>query len=201
MTDFSDGIDDILNKFGAIGVAQHILKGNKKRLDTDWDDLHHQLWDERRHLNSDNLKELIYQAKVLRARQGGLDVPVRDEQPVMGGDTQERLFDKPAEAPHAEHNRFCTEATPCGECKAILDKAAGYDGSTGKRPLKKPEKSSTTIMENIVDALDFPLLIAWAEILKVDHFDIMGDPLDDELPDKEDKLRIAVADAMGKVGK
>ncbi len=101
--------------------AQHILKGNKKRLDTDWDDLRHQLWDERRHLNSDNLKELIYQAKVLRARQGGLPVPVRDEQPVMGA-IGPCAPDKPPAGPHAEHNRFCTEATPCGECKAILDK-------------------------------------------------------------------------------
>ena len=74
----------------------------------------------------------------------GLDVPERDERPtpVMGGDTQERLFDKPLtgidlpytpyDQPHAEHNRFCTEATPCGECQKIIK---GYDGSTGKRVL------------------------------------------------------------------
>ncbi len=90
--------------------AQHILKGEKKRRETDWEDLYHQLWDERKHLNGDNLKELIYQARVLRARQGGLPVPERDEQPVMG-----------AIGP-------CTTRTP--------DKPpAGYDGSTGIRPL------------------------------------------------------------------
>ncbi len=53
---------------------------------------------------------------------------------------------------------------------------------------------------NFVDALTFEVLIAWADMLGIDHFDIMGDPLDDELPDQEDKLRAAVAEAILKVG-
>ncbi len=54
---------------------------------------------------------------------------------------------------------------------------------------------------NFVDALTFQTMIAWAELLKIDHFDIMGDPLDDELPDQEDKLRVAVVEAILQVGK
>ena len=57
-----------------------------------------------------------------------------------------------------------------------------------------------TFAANFVDALDFKTLIAWADMLGIDHFDIMGDPFDDELPDQEDKLRIAVVEALLKVG-
>ncbi len=53
----------------------------------------------------------------------------------------------------------------------------------------------------LVEDMDFATVVTWADILKVDHYDIMGDPLDDELPDKEDELRVAVAEAMGGIGK
>ncbi len=59
--------------------AQHIAQGEQKRRDTDYDTLHEQLQDEAKHLKADYLKELIYQAKVLRARQSG-STP-QDERP------------------------------------------------------------------------------------------------------------------------
>lgn len=84
MTEFSDKIDDILNKFGVIGVPQHVAKGIQRHRDTDYDVLHLALHDEAKHLNSDYLTELIYQAKFLRARQGDQEMPERPAPTVAG---------------------------------------------------------------------------------------------------------------------
>ncbi len=51
----------------------------------------------------------------------------------------------------------------------------------------------------LVEDMEFDVLIAWADILKVPHDENQW--LDDEYPDKTDELRVAVADAMGKVEK
>ncbi len=90
-------------------IARHILKGDKKRRDTDYGALHEDLHNEAKHLKADLLQELIYQAKVLRARQGGLPVPVRDKRP------------KEAEL---------------GPCTALMpdEPPAGFDG-TQKNPM------------------------------------------------------------------
>ncbi len=145
----------------AADLAQHILKGEKKRQDTDYSSSLDKVYAEAKHLNDDNLKELAYQAKVLRARQGGLPVPVRDERPI--------------EAPLGP----CTTWTP--------DKPpAGYDGSSGKRPLEQCS----------VDDIPFLTLAKWADSLGVSHNESQW--LDDEWPDKEDELRVAVAEAMEK---
>ena len=50
-----------------------------------------------------------------------------------------------------------------------------------------------------IDTINFAGLIKLADKLDVPHDE--GDWFDDEFPDKEDALRIAVAEAMGKVGK
>ena len=52
---------------------------------------------------------------------------------------------------------------------------------------------------NWVDGLTFRQLCSAANRYNVPHDE--GDWFDDEFPDKEDELRVAVADAMGKVGK
>ena len=51
----------------------------------------------------------------------------------------------------------------------------------------------------LVEDMEFDVLIAWADILTVPHDENQW--LDDEYPDKTDELRVAVADAMGKVEK
>lgn len=50
-----------------------------------------------------------------------------------------------------------------------------------------------------VDSMSLDTMITWAAILSVPHDKHSW--LDDEWPDKEDDLRVAVAEAMLKVGK
>ncbi len=50
-----------------------------------------------------------------------------------------------------------------------------------------------------VECLDFDTLIVWADILNVPHDENYW--TDDDMPDKEDDLRVAVAEAMSKVEK
>ena len=50
-----------------------------------------------------------------------------------------------------------------------------------------------------VEDLEFDTLLVWADILKVSPDENQW--LDDDWPDREDDLRVAVAEAMGKVGK
>lgn len=58
-----------------------------------------------------------------------------------------------------------------------------------------------TLIENFVKELDFDALIAWANMLGVEYVRDWNDWNDDDRPDKEDELRVAVAEAMGQVGK
>lgn len=51
---------------------------------------------------------------------------------------------------------------------------------------------------NFVDALDFSTLIAWADMLNVEHDE--DEWLDDQWPDRETSLRVAVVEALLKVG-
>ena len=55
------------------------------------------------------------------------------------------------------------------------------------------------VIEQLVDDMEFDTLIVWADILKVPHNENYW--TDDDMPDKTDELRVAVAEAMGKVGK
>ncbi len=41
---------------------------------------------------------------------------------------------QPEDGTHATHNRSCTESTPCPECRLIIEKAHGFDG-TQENPL------------------------------------------------------------------
>jgi len=52
---------------------------------------------------------------------------------------------------------------------------------------------------NFVDAMDVDTVITWAAILSVPHDKYSW--VDDEWPDKTDELRVAVTEAMLKVGK
>jgi len=56
-----------------------------------------------------------------------------------------------------------------------------------------------TLITQFVGDLNFEVLIIWADILKVPHNESQW--LDDDFPDKTDELRVAVAEAMGKMGK
>ncbi len=51
----------------------------------------------------------------------------------------------------------------------------------------------------LVEDMEFDVLIVWADILKVPHDENYW--TDDDMPDKTDELRVAVAGAMEKVGK
>ncbi len=57
----------------------------------------------------------------------------------------------------------------------------------------------TGLIEQFVEDLDFDMLIDWADILNVEHDE--KNWLDDEWPDKENELRVAVAEAMRNIGK
>lgn len=149
-----------------------ILRGEKEWQATDCRALHNDLFAEYVHLNDDNLKELIYTAKVLRARQGGSPVPVRDE--------------RPAGAELGPGTTWTPDKPP-----------AAFDGSTGIRPLGDSRANSMTVIEAIVETLDFDCLIDVSRVLKVPCD--FGFWQDDEWPDKEDQLRVAVAEAMEKL--
>ncbi len=55
------------------------------------------------------------------------------------------------------------------------------------------------LITQFVEDMHMDTLITWAAILSVPHDKYSW--LDDEWPDKEDELRVAVAEAMQKVGK
>lgn len=66
--------------------------------------------------------------------------PPVDKQPAVKqlGPCTSRGPDEPVERSnvHAEHNRFCTESTPCQECHEIIEKAEGFEGTeTNPMPL------------------------------------------------------------------
>ena len=125
-------------------------------------------------LNSEQLNKVAIYITDIRRAVWGLDGPPVDERPT---------------------------GAELGPCESLTpDKPpAGYDGNTGKRPLEQPEISSTTIIEAIVEDMGFDTLIKVAKKLNVPHDEIHWDS--SMGPDKEDALRVAVAEAMEKVGK
>jgi len=56
----------------------------------------------------------------------------------------------------------------------------------------------TDLIDQFISDLEFDVLIAWADMLKVPHDEDMW--FDDEWPDREDELRVKVAGALGQVG-
>lgn len=176
MTEFGDKIDDILNKVGATSVPQHVAKGVQRHRDTDYDQLHKDLHNEAKHLKADYLQEVIEFARFMRARQGSMPyAPPVDERP---------------------------SDLPLGPCTTwTRDKQP--EGFQGKKhnplPLGSSGIKSATIIEAIVETLPFMTLVAIADVLQIPHN--YTEWLDDEFPDKEDKLRVAVAESMKKVGK
>ncbi len=59
--------------------------------------------------------------------------------------------------------------------------------------------NTTELWAQLVEDMAFDVVLTWAETLAIPHN--VQYWLDDEWPDKEDELRVAVAEAMGKVGK
>ncbi len=55
------------------------------------------------------------------------------------------------------------------------------------------------LIDQFVEDLDFDVLLCWADILGIGHEEETW--LKDEWLDREDELRVLVAEAMGKVGK
>ncbi len=55
------------------------------------------------------------------------------------------------------------------------------------------------LIVQLVEDLELGSLIGWADIFGVEHDEEQW--LDDEWPDREDELRVAVAEAMQRVGK
>ena len=54
------------------------------------------------------------------------------------------------------------------------------------------------LIDQLVEDLEFDVLIGWADILSVEHQEHFW--MDDDYPERENELRVAVADAMRKVG-
>ena len=65
--------------------------------------------------------------------------------------------------------------------------------------MKPTAMTMTDLIEQFVEDLEFDVLLGWADLFKVEHNEKHW--LDDEWPDKEDELRVEVADSMGKIGK
>ncbi len=53
------------------------------------------------------------------------------------------------------------------------------------------------LTNQLVEDMDFDVVVAWAHILEVE---VNPPPLDDMYPDWDNELRVEVAEAMGKVG-
>ena len=82
------------NEMAPADLAKHILKGEDKRQNTDYDTLHKKLQDEAKHLKGDFLIELVNFAAFLRARQGSRPyIPVVGERPDPADVTQEQRSD------------------------------------------------------------------------------------------------------------
>ncbi len=67
-----------------------------------------------------------------------------------------------------------------------------------REPFKGTEQNPVPLKTDI-DTINFAGLIKMADKLDVPHYEELW--LDDDWPDKEDELRVAVAEAMEKVGK
>lgn len=65
--------------------------------------------------------------------------------------------------------------------------------------MKMPKKiDRDDLIDQLVSDLALDVLVGWADILNVEHD--FEQWLDDDYPDKEDELRVKVAEAMRKVG-
>ncbi len=105
---------------------------------------------------------------------------------------------QPPEPPRMDERDKSAELGPCTTWTPD-NQSEGFDG-TETNPVPLGGKvGSTTIIEAIVETLPFMTVIAIANILKVPHN--YTEWLDDDFPDKKDELRVAVAEAMEKVGK
>ena len=103
---------------------------------------------------------------------------VHKEQEAVGSPT----IDEQAESLHS-----------VGEQRAITDRQSEGLGGESKNPVPLGE-SMTHYPEQFVESFPFSTLIIWADILNVPHDEYHWPD-----PDKEDDLRVAVAEAMEKV--
>lgn len=172
MTDFSDGIDDILNKFGAIGTAQHILKGNQQRLEYDYTEV-----EDRLRLKLDVLRDKLKDLTdaELRELESGLDAFTRMAELFL---KRHRPDEQPDPAPNTRKQSSGTDRA--------------YSAFHGE--INNPLPLTTD-----VDTVNFAGLIKMADKYGVPHNEDQW--LDDDWPFREDLLRVAVAEAMEKVGK
>jgi len=206
----SDGLDDIdiaetlaiterrvgqkpsASQMAPADLARHIAKGQQRLNSTDYDAKIAVIAKDMEKLNGNQLDVIAAFVLAMRRRSWGLSAsPPVDEQP------------------EPEQLGPCTSWTP--------DKPVeGFDGTeTNPMPLDSPfpenqhstyandeplgDNEMTHYPEQFVESLPFSTLLIWADIVKVPHDEDQW--IDDEWPDKEDELRVAVAEAMGKVGK
>lgn len=163
------------NDTAYVKLAQHILKGNQQRQEYDYT-----VVEDRLRLKLDTLRDKLphFTDAELRELECGLDAFTRmaelflkRHRPLTGD-----------EQPHHAKLGPCTTFPPDGA-------PVGFDG-TADNPIP---------LTTDIDTINFAGLIKMADKFGVPHNEDKW--LDDEYPDKTDDLRVAVAEAMEKVGK
>ncbi len=152
--------------------VRHMAVGHAKMQDTDYDAKIATIAQDLQHLTGNQLDVISAFVTAMRRRSWGLS----DEAPVPVWPEPEQLGP-------------CTTLTPDGPAEAPDKPPAGFNGRA-HNPLPLGQD---------VELMGFRALVNWADKLGVPHDEDQW--LDDEWPDKENELRVAVAEAMGRTGK
>ncbi len=163
-------------------LAQHILKGNKRQREYDYTDI-----EDRLRLKLDGLKDRLKDltGPELEELECDLDACLRVA----------KLF--------TARKQPTDDESPAPTVSGHARRTAPHEGFKGTEttpiPLGGSETGSATILEIIVETMEFKSLIAIADILGISHN--YGEWLDDDWHDKENDLRVAVTEAMERIGK
>ena len=153
-------------------LARHMAVGHARMQNTDYDAKIAIIAKDMENLTGNQLDVIAAFVTAMRRRSWGLS----DEAPVPDRDKSAELGP-------------CTSWTPDGPAEAPEQAPASFNGRA-HNPLPLGQD---------VELMGFRALVNWADKLGVPHDEDQW--LDDEWPDKENELRVAVAEAMGRTGK
>lgn len=165
-------------------LARHILEGDQKRRTYDYTQIEDRIClkfdtikDQLQHLTSEQLESLY---TYINGATGLIDLFRRRNRPT-----------EPPESPTIPNRPAPTRRTaPHGQPEP-------FDG-TQENPMPLKQPVGDVALTNWVDGLTFCQLCSVADRYDVPHNETQWH--DGDWPDKEDELRVAVAEAMGKMG-
>ena len=149
-------------------LARHILKGEHKRREADYEELHETIREEIKHLKADYLKEVITFIRLMRRKQQ----MIPPDGPDCFGIDEQSNFHYAAPKPHS---------APDGQPET-------FSG------LCERDKTTPIPLETDIDTIHFAGLLKLADKLGVPHNEDRW--LDDDFPDKEDELRVKLIDKL-----